>query len=36
MTFYRSVTGKILHTNVYLFKILGHQVVVRNWRLEIW
>jgi hypothetical protein len=33
---YRAVDGKLKHTNVYLFKLLGHQFVIRNWRLEIW
>lgn len=38
MTFrvYRSVDGRILHTNVYLFALLGKKFVIRNWKIEIW
>lgn len=36
MTIYKAVDGKIKHTNVYLFTLLGKRFVLRNWHIEIW
>lgn len=33
---YRACDGHIKHTNIYLFRLLDCQFVIRNWRLEIW